>query len=82
MKREVIKRLKAQNGHFTQKDMILYLVDRVDNICDKLDKGTGKINDNRVDIAEIKASHKTAKTIITVAVSILGVIVTYLGATR
>jgi len=84
MNREIIDRVKKENGNhnFTQKDMIFYLVNRVDSICDKLEKGSDKIADNRTSIAEIKASGKTLNKVLGFLFTALGIYVTYLGATR
>ena len=50
--RDEIEKFRKENGNdsFTQKEMITYLVTRVDTIFDKLDKGAGKIAENRAGI--------------------------------
>ncbi len=44
MDRDLINQVREQNGNrdFTQKDMLLYLVGRVDKIHDKLDNKVDK----------------------------------------
>lgn len=47
--KEEIEKFKQDNGNadFTQKEMIMYLVSRVDTIFDKLDHCAGGLAENR-----------------------------------
>lgn len=56
MKREVIEAFKKENGNskFSQKDMTMYLVKRVDSLYDKFIEGEGKIATNRTSALYLK----------------------------
>lgn len=47
--RKEINKFKKQNGNqsFTNKEMIMYLITKIDGIDEKLTVGTGKIAENR-----------------------------------
>ena len=49
---ETIKQFKQNNGNnrFTEKDMLMYVVSKIDRIDERLAKGQGKICSNRAKI--------------------------------
>ena len=51
--KEEIEKFKKNNGNdsFSQKEMIMYLVHKIDKIDERFEIGTGKIAQNRSDIA-------------------------------
>ena len=52
MKRELAEGKAKVNG-FTQKDMIVYILNKVDKIDEWLDSGSGKIAENRTNIKNL-----------------------------
>ena len=45
-----VEQFKKQNGNsdYTQKELTMYLVRKIDAVTDKLNAGEGKINENRI----------------------------------
>lgn len=70
--KEVIDRYKQENGNagFTQKDMLFYLVSRVDAINEKINKGAGKISANRESIVMMKWTFGAIGTILGLAITV------------
>lgn len=68
--KEVIEEFKKQNGNntYTQKEMLMYVVARIDKIDDRLDSGTGKIAENRT---RLDGLISTLKIVVIVGVPIL-----------
>lgn len=82
MKKEIIERIRKEANGFTQKDLIYYLVDRIDKVYDKLEKGEGKIASNRLAIVEIKTGIKILKWVGGILFSAVGLYITYWGALK
>ena len=76
--REVADEFKRNNGNvnITQKEMLIYIVNRIDKIDDKMNDGAGKIAANREAVNGLK---KLVYTIGSIALSgfifIIGLIV-------
>ena len=54
--KDYIEQFKKKNGNesFTQKEMIMYLVAKIDKIDEGLSRGSGKIASNRTNIRFLK----------------------------
>ena len=73
--KRIAKEFKQQNGNsnFTQKEMLIYLIDRVDKVYERLDSGSQKIAENR-------ASIKMLKWALGGAIGLIGIVATLFGA--
>lgn len=69
--KETIKEFKQQNGNisFTNKDLIMYLVTKVDKIEETLLTGAGKIAENRARVDTIILGFKVGIPILVVVLS-------------
>ena len=71
--KEEIKQFKERNGnaHFTQKDMIMYVISKVDCIDRKIGDGAGKIATNQ---ANIKTLYWILGILVTISIASLGLL--------
>jgi len=81
MIKDIVNKFKKENGNenFTQKDMIIYIVSKLDDmdgkfdvIQNKFEKGTGKIAENRANITSIR---RILYALIPILAGVLGYII-------
>lgn len=72
--REKVNEFKQENGNinFSQKEMIMYLIKKVDCIDKKLNEGNGKIAENRTNI---KTLYWILGSIITISIATFGFVI-------
>jgi len=81
--KETVEAFKRENGNndFTQKDMVIYLVQKVDKIHDKIENGSEKIGSNRQKICAnqtaIKYHHWIIGGICAVLFSVIGYLIKF-----
>lgn len=80
--KEIADQYKQKANGATQKELLFYCINKIDKIYDKLDKGVGKIADNRVEIEKVKQNGVTTRRILYGISIAIGLALTAFGATR
>ena len=82
MKEEIEQFKTNGNTSFTQKEMVMYLVSKIDKLYDKFEEGSGKISDNRTNIASNRSSIVAIWKVFTIIFTVLGLAVSVIAAMK